>query len=104
METELKFDKDGDGLIENSGYADQTYDGWKVTGPRLGLYFLFNLKTKKYILKFLRIYKLCFYFKILCRRDRSFVMARVTTSLCFSVSLCGLPVHTVVVCGWRQCA
>lgn len=47
METELKFDKDGDGLIENSGYADQTYDGWKVTGPRLGLrmfilfYFIF---------------------------------------------------------------
>lgn len=34
METELKFDKDGDGLIENSGYADQTYDGWTVTGPR----------------------------------------------------------------------
>uniref|UniRef100_A0A8C1SKV4 Non-lysosomal glucosylceramidase n=1 Tax=Cyprinus carpio TaxID=7962 RepID=A0A8C1SKV4_CYPCA len=33
MEAELKFDKDGDGLIENSGYADQTYDGWKVTGP-----------------------------------------------------------------------
>ncbi len=43
METELKFDKDGDGLIENSGYADQTYDGWKVTGPRLGLW-----KRKKY--------------------------------------------------------
>lgn len=43
METELKFDKDGDGLIENSGYADQTYDGWKVTGPRLGLRkFFFN--------------------------------------------------------------
>lgn len=34
METEMKFDKDGDGLIENSGYADQTYDGWTVTGPR----------------------------------------------------------------------
>ncbi|XP_051578468.1 non-lysosomal glucosylceramidase-like isoform X2 [Myxocyprinus asiaticus] len=33
MEMELKFDKDGDGLIENSGYADQTYDGWTVTGP-----------------------------------------------------------------------
>ncbi|KAF7706599.1 non-lysosomal glucosylceramidase [Silurus meridionalis] len=33
METEMKFDKDGDGLIENSGYADQTYDGWTVTGP-----------------------------------------------------------------------
>lgn len=33
----MKFDKDGDGLIENSGYADQTYDGWTVTGPRLVL-------------------------------------------------------------------
>uniref|UniRef100_A0AAX7VFK9 Non-lysosomal glucosylceramidase n=1 Tax=Astatotilapia calliptera TaxID=8154 RepID=A0AAX7VFK9_ASTCA len=33
MESELKFDLDGDGLIENSGYADQTYDGWIVTGP-----------------------------------------------------------------------
>lgn len=33
MESELKFDTDGDGLIENSGYADQTYDGWTVTGP-----------------------------------------------------------------------
>ncbi|XP_030017790.1 uncharacterized protein LOC115438354, partial [Sphaeramia orbicularis] len=34
MESEMKFDLDGDGLIENSGYADQTYDGWTVTGPR----------------------------------------------------------------------
>ncbi|XP_068584291.1 non-lysosomal glucosylceramidase [Cebidichthys violaceus] len=33
MESEMKFDLDGDGLIENSGYADQTYDGWTVTGP-----------------------------------------------------------------------
>ncbi|XP_060922018.1 non-lysosomal glucosylceramidase [Limanda limanda] len=33
MESEMKFDLDGDGLIENSGYADQTYDGWPVTGP-----------------------------------------------------------------------
>ncbi|XP_061525221.1 non-lysosomal glucosylceramidase isoform X1 [Phycodurus eques] len=33
MESELKFDLDGDGLIENSGFADQTYDGWTVTGP-----------------------------------------------------------------------
>lgn len=33
MESELKFDLDGDGLIENSGYPDQTYDGWTVTGP-----------------------------------------------------------------------
>ncbi|XP_028821210.1 non-lysosomal glucosylceramidase [Denticeps clupeoides] len=33
MESEMKFDQDGDGLIENSGYADQTYDGWTTTGP-----------------------------------------------------------------------
>ncbi|XP_028657263.2 non-lysosomal glucosylceramidase [Erpetoichthys calabaricus] len=33
METESQFDRDSDGLIENSGYADQTYDGWRVTGP-----------------------------------------------------------------------
>ncbi|TNM93595.1 hypothetical protein fugu_001771 [Takifugu bimaculatus] len=33
MESALKFDLDGDGLIENSGFADQTYDGWTVTGP-----------------------------------------------------------------------
>ncbi|XP_028329722.1 non-lysosomal glucosylceramidase isoform X1 [Gouania willdenowi] len=33
MDSEKKFDLDGDGLIENSGYPDQTYDGWTVTGP-----------------------------------------------------------------------
>jgi non-lysosomal glucosylceramidase len=27
------FDLDGDGLIENSGYPDQTYDVWSVKGP-----------------------------------------------------------------------
>lgn len=34
MDSELKFDTDGDGLIENSGFADQTYDAWVVTGAR----------------------------------------------------------------------
>ncbi|XP_020832746.1 non-lysosomal glucosylceramidase isoform X1 [Phascolarctos cinereus] len=33
MESEMKFDTDQDGLIENGGYADQTYDGWITTGP-----------------------------------------------------------------------
>lgn len=28
------YDTDGDGLIENSGFADQTFDAWPVTGPR----------------------------------------------------------------------
>ena len=34
MERSLKHDKDGDGLIENDGSADQTFDGWYVNGPR----------------------------------------------------------------------
>ncbi|KAM8960983.1 non-lysosomal glucosylceramidase [Pelodytes ibericus] len=33
MDSALRFDYDGDGLIENSGFADQTYDGWVMTGP-----------------------------------------------------------------------
>ncbi|XP_013405855.2 non-lysosomal glucosylceramidase-like [Lingula anatina] len=28
----LRFDHDGDGLIENGGFADQTYDSWSMTG------------------------------------------------------------------------
>ncbi|QQP35851.1 Uncharacterized protein FKW44_020776 [Caligus rogercresseyi] len=28
----IKFDADGDGLIENSGQPDQTYDSWVMTG------------------------------------------------------------------------
>ncbi|XP_027488789.1 non-lysosomal glucosylceramidase-like [Corapipo altera] len=32
MESELKFDTDNDGLIENGGFADQTYDAWVVHG------------------------------------------------------------------------
>lgn len=27
-----QFDKDGDGMIENEGFPDQTYDAWCVTG------------------------------------------------------------------------
>lgn len=34
MEKSLKFDVDGDGLIENSGSPDQTYDTWVMTGTR----------------------------------------------------------------------
>jgi non-lysosomal glucosylceramidase len=28
-----RFDRDGDGLIENDGFPDQTYDTWEVSGP-----------------------------------------------------------------------
>jgi non-lysosomal glucosylceramidase len=34
MEHALQWDKDGDGLIENGGYADQTFDAWTMTGVR----------------------------------------------------------------------
>jgi hypothetical protein len=28
-------DTDGDGLVDNGGFADQTYDAWTVLGARL---------------------------------------------------------------------
>lgn len=33
MEKSIKWDTDGDGLIENSGKPDQTYDTWVMSGP-----------------------------------------------------------------------
>lgn len=30
----LAWDRDGDGLIENGGTADQTYDVWVMSGAR----------------------------------------------------------------------
>ena len=33
LEYMQRFDRDGDGLIENDGYPDQTYDTWSVKGP-----------------------------------------------------------------------
>ncbi|KAF6033902.1 GBA2 [Bugula neritina] len=32
MDKTLRFDVDDDGMIENGGYADQTYDTWTATG------------------------------------------------------------------------
>lgn len=34
MRSALRWDRDGDGLIENHGSADQTYDTWIMKGPR----------------------------------------------------------------------
>lgn len=28
----LRFDKDGDGMLENEGFPDQTYDTWSAVG------------------------------------------------------------------------
>jgi non-lysosomal glucosylceramidase len=33
MEFMIRFDRDGDGLVENDGFPDQTYDAWSVEGP-----------------------------------------------------------------------
>uniref|UniRef100_A0A6A7G381 Non-lysosomal glucosylceramidase-like n=2 Tax=Hirondellea gigas TaxID=1518452 RepID=A0A6A7G381_9CRUS len=33
MEVSKTFDRDGDGLIENEGYPDQTFDSWTMHGP-----------------------------------------------------------------------
>lgn len=33
MEYMIRYDRDGDGLIENDGIPDQTYDAWSVSGP-----------------------------------------------------------------------
>lgn len=39
------WDKDGDGMIENFGKADQTYDAWQMEGVRLvhSVFFKFHL-------------------------------------------------------------
>lgn len=34
MSKALTWDKDGDGVIENGGYPDQTYDVWVMSGVR----------------------------------------------------------------------
>ena len=35
MTKAVTMDVDDDGLIDNSGFADQTFDTWIVTGARL---------------------------------------------------------------------
>lgn len=34
MEYSMKWDTDGDGIIDNGGFADQTYDAWSMEGAR----------------------------------------------------------------------
>jgi non-lysosomal glucosylceramidase len=34
MKKSLRWDVDGDGIIDNGGFADQTFDAWTVTGAR----------------------------------------------------------------------
>ncbi len=34
MENSLRWDTDDDGIIDNAGFADQTYDAWTMKGAR----------------------------------------------------------------------
>ena len=34
MTKALAWDRDGDGMIENGGFPDQTYDTWPMNGVR----------------------------------------------------------------------
>lgn len=34
METAKKWDVDDDGIIDNGGFADQTFDAWTMSGAR----------------------------------------------------------------------
>ena len=34
MENSLRWDVDDDGIIDNAGFADQTYDAWTMKGAR----------------------------------------------------------------------
>ena len=34
MESSLRWDVDDDGLIDNAGFPDQTYDAWTMQGAR----------------------------------------------------------------------
>ena len=36
----LEWDTDGDGMIENGGFPDQTYDAWEMSGVRYRLSFI----------------------------------------------------------------
>ena len=41
MEYSLKWDTDGDGIIDNGGFADQTYDAWCMEGARYELIMMY---------------------------------------------------------------
>ncbi|KAM7539886.1 hypothetical protein Aperf_G00000026461 [Anoplocephala perfoliata] len=49
-----KWDKDNDGLIENGGFPDQTYDMWKTVGPSayVGCLWLASLYATKDMLSY----------------------------------------------------
>ena len=55
MEASLRWDTDNDGIIDNAGFADQTYDAWTVTGARcvgsidINLGGIYNNNNNKFI-------------------------------------------------------
>lgn len=92
MESELKFDLDGDGLIENSGYADQTYDGWTVTGPRWGTLYLKGSESRYFFFIFLFLVE---------SLQSTFKWSRVFKMILPIHFFLYSSVHIVAGCGWR---
>ena len=43
VEHSCSWDVDHDGMIENSGVPDQTYDAWYMTGTRLDKFIIIYL-------------------------------------------------------------
>ena len=44
----IVWDKDGDGLIENSGFPDQTYDAWVVKGVRWDYFLMIHKLSSQF--------------------------------------------------------
>ncbi len=75
VEFMIRFDRDGDGLVENDGFPDQTYDAWSVKGPSAytGCLWLACLQaTAAMATKLGKIRKAEFYSKMLARASTAF--------------------------------
>jgi non-lysosomal glucosylceramidase len=64
VEFMIRFDRDGDGLVENDGFPDQTYDAWSVKGPSAytGCLWLACLQATAVMAKLLRKPKKAIYY------------------------------------------
>lgn len=51
LEQCLRWDVDNDGVIENSSFADQTYDAWSMEGARLAMIILNITESLVYALR-----------------------------------------------------
>lgn len=50
MDSSMNWDKDGDGIIENGGFPDQTYDTWVMEGIRYDSILIFHCIRQFYFI------------------------------------------------------